>query len=212
MYKIISGRYETGNEEQQMGYKQLFGEDNIQYKFDLYFHWYNLVHEMGHCLVEKYGVKLSKVQEEMFVNELAVGYYRYIGETDRLNELETFLKGVIDQVPSPVPEGQTFTEFYECIWGTEALMNVMLYGYFQLNSVLEAMKSVKDFTDVAGAFGIKVKQAEVKECKDDILSENAEKYLDTAVENMKAFGFDVPEIALELAENPMIQCAQSDDN
>ena len=118
---------------------------------------------------------------------------------------------MIDQVPSPVPEGQTFTEFYECIWGTEALMNVMLYGYFQLNSVLEAMKSVKDFTDVAGAFGIKVKQAEVKECKDEILSENAKKYLNTAVENMKAFGFDVPEIALELAENPMIQCAQSDE-
>ena len=27
----------------------------------------------------------------------------------------------------------------------------------KLNSVLEAMKNVKDFTDVAGAFGIKVK-------------------------------------------------------
>lgn len=209
MYKIISGKYETGNAEQQMGYKQLFGEDKIQYKFDLYFHWYNLVHEMGHCLVEKYGVKLSKVQEEMFVNEFAVGYYRYIGESDRLDELETFLEGVINQVPSPVPEGQTFTEFYESIWGTEALMNVMLYGYFQLNSVLEAMKNGKDFIDVSGAFGVKVKQADVKECTYEIVSRNAEKFLDTAIENLKAFGFDVPEISFELVDDPMIQCAST---
>ena len=207
MYKIISGKFETGNAEQQMGYKQLFGEDKIQYKFDLYFHWYNLVHEMGHCLVEKYGIELSKVQEEMFVNEFAVGYYRYIGETDRLIELETFLKGVIDQVPSPVPEGQTFIEFYESIWGTEALMNVMLYGYFQLNSVLEAMKKEVDFKDIADTFGVTIKQAEVKECKEEIVSGNAEKFLDIAIENLNVFGFEVPEIKLELADNPMIQCA-----
>ena len=111
-YKILSGKYETGNEEQQMGYKMLFGEDSIQYKFDLYFHWYNLVHEMGHCLVEKYGLKLSPVQEEMYVNELTVGYYRYVGESDRLAELKSILKAVIDQMPSPVPEGESFTSFF----------------------------------------------------------------------------------------------------
>ena len=210
MYKVISGRFETGNEEEQMGYKQLFGEDNIQYKFDLYFHWYNLVHELGHCLVEKYGVKLSKVQEEMFVNEFAVGYYRYIGESDRLKKLETFLEGVIDKVPSPVPDGQTFTEFYESIWGSETLMNVMLYGYFQLNSVLEAMKREKNFTDVAGTFGVTIKQTEVKECKEEIVSANAEIFLDTAIKNLNALGFDVPEVTLELVDNPMIQCAQSE--
>ena len=36
MYKVISGRFETGNEKEQMGYKQLFGEDNIQYKSKIY--------------------------------------------------------------------------------------------------------------------------------------------------------------------------------
>ncbi|MDF2588114.1 MAG: hypothetical protein K0S41_1955 [Anaerocolumna sp.] len=46
-YKIISGRYETGTEEQQKGYNQLFGDERIQEKFDLYFHWFNIVHEIG---------------------------------------------------------------------------------------------------------------------------------------------------------------------
>lgn len=208
-YKILSGKYETGNEEQQMGYKMLFGEVSIQYKFDLYFHWYNLVHEMGHCLVEKYGLKLSPVEEEMYVNELAVGYYRYVGESDRLAELKSILKAVIDQMPSPVPEGESFTSFFESIWGTDALMNVMTYGYFQLNSVLEAMKTGRKFADVISELGVAISQADVKECKEEITSNNAEKFLSAAIENIKACGLEVPEIRLELVENPMIQCAET---
>ena len=207
-YKILSGKFETGNEEQQMGYKMLFGEVSIQYKFDLYFHWYNLVHEMGHCLVEKYGLALSPVQEEMYVNELAVSYYRYVGESDRLAELKSILKAVIDQMPSPVPEGESFTSFFESIWGTDALMNVMTYGYFQLNSVLEAMKTGRKFADVISELGVAISQADVKECKEEITSNNAEKFLSAAIENIKACGLEVPEIRLELVENPMIQCAE----
>lgn len=209
-YKIISGKYETGNEEQQMGYKMLLGEDNIQYKFDLYFHWYNLVHEMGHCLVEKYGLKLSKVQEEMYVNELAVAYYRYIEETDRLGDLKTMLTTVIEHMPSPVPDGESFTSFFESIWGTEELMNVMTYGYFQLNSVLEAMKAGRDFSDVISDLGVTIRSADVKECNEDIVSSNAEKFLAVAIDNLNAFGLEVPEISLELVDNPMIQCAQNE--
>jgi hypothetical protein len=209
-YKIISGKYETGNEEQQMGYKMLFGEDNIQYKFDLYFHWYNLVHEMGHCLVEKYGLKLSPVQEEMYVNELAVSYYRYVGEEDRLEELRVMLVSILNHMPSPVPEGETFTSFFERIWGTELLMNVMTYGYFQLNSVLEAMKTGREFAEVISVLGVTISAYEVKKCKEEISSDNAEKFLAVAIENVNACGLEVPEISLELVDNPMIQCAQSE--
>ena len=208
-YKIVSGRYETGKEEEQMGYRQLFGEDNIQYKFDLYFHWYNLVHEMGHCLVEKYGKQLSKVQEEMFVNALAVSYYRYIGDSERLSELQSYLQAVIDMVPSPVPEGQTFTSFFESIWGTEALNNVMLYGFFQLNSVLEAMHKDMSFEEVAKDLGVTLRPEKPVKCSAAVTSSNATLFLESAVENMKSFGFEVPEITLELADNPMIQCAQT---
>ena len=194
-----------------MGYKMLFGEVSIQYKFDLYFHWYNLVHEMGHCLVEKYGLALSPVQEEMYVNELAVSYYRYVGESDRLAELKSILKAVIDQMPTPVPEGESFTSFFESIWGTDALMNVMTYGYFQLNSVLEALNKGRDFADVVSELGVTISKADIIECKAEITSGNAEKFLDTAKENVKACGLEVPEISLELVDNPMVQCAQSEE-
>ena len=86
-YKIISGQYELDTEDQQAGYKMLFGEDNIQYKFDLYFHWYNIVHELGHCVVDAQKINMSKVQEEMFVNEFAVAYWKYIGAESQIKEL-----------------------------------------------------------------------------------------------------------------------------
>lgn len=209
-YKIISGRYETGNEEQQMGYKMLFGEENIQYKFDLYFHWYNLVHEMGHCLVEKYGLRLSPVQEEMYVNELAVAYYRYVGDADRLEELKAMLVTILDHMSSPVPDGESFTSFFESIWGTELLMNVMTYGYFQLKSVLEAMKIGRGFAEVISKLGVTINTDDVKRCEEEIASNNADKFLTAAIENIIACGLEVPEISLELVDNPMIQCAQSE--
>ena len=207
-YKIISGMYETGNAEQQAGYEQLFGKDEIQRKFDLYFHWYNLIHEMGHCLVAQYGLKKSDVQEEMYVNEFAVGYYRFIGENEKLEELKSYLQAVTGQIPSPVPADQTFVSFFESIWGTEQMMNVMLYGYFQLSSVLEAMKNDREFSDIISELGAVISPAEIKKCEETISAANAEKHLSTAMENLRAMGLKVPEISLELAEDPMIQCAR----
>ncbi|MBO7650038.1 MAG: hypothetical protein J6S79_04770 [Lachnospiraceae bacterium] len=228
-YKIISGRYESGTEEQQAGYAQLFGGD-VQHRFDLYFHWYNLIHEVGHCLVEQYGKQMPQVKEEMFVNEFAVAYYRYAGESERLGELQGILQGIIDQMPSPVPKGETFLSFYERIWGTEELMQVLTYGYFQLNSVLEAMKSNRGLAAVAAELGATLREdvraagATIKEanmqaseatgdatlrtCDATVSSAGAAAFLETAVANLKALGLTVPEIKLELTDNPMIQCAQ----
>lgn len=139
MYKIISGQYELGSEEQQSGFKMLLGEDNIQYRFDLYFHWYNMVHELGHCLLDSLQIKMSEVQKEMFVNEFAVAYWKYVGAEAQINELEEMLYSINSNIDSPVPNGISFVEYYESIWRTEVLDSVMLYGYFQLNSVLEAI-------------------------------------------------------------------------
>ena len=155
-YTIISGCFEKGTSEQQAGYVGLFGQERIGYYFDLYFHWYNLVHEIGHCIVEKQGAVMSKVREEMFVNELAVGFYRAVGESGRLDELREKLEQILGSMPAPMPEGEAFTDFYERIWGSDLLNNVMIYGYFQLNSVLMALRSARDFRDVMKEIGVEI--------------------------------------------------------
>ena len=210
-YVIMSGKYETGNEEEKQGYKILFGEEDIQFYFDLYFHWYNLVHEMGHCIVEKYGVQMSKVEEEMYVNSLAVAYYRYMGEDERLKLLKERLANILNQIPSPVPEGDTLVSFYSRIWGTDQMNNVMVYGFFQFGSVLEALKAEASLDDVLNKIGIKLNSTgNVKSCAADINAENSAAFITNARENMISLGVDVPEIRIELQDSPMIQCARED--
>ena len=207
-YTIMSGKFETGTQEQQMGYAMLLGQENIQYKFDLYFHWYNLVHEMGHCVAAACGKEFSPLMEEMFVNEFAVGYYRIIGDDARLSDLQAMLQASIDNMPSPVPEGETFLEFYERIWGTDELMSVMVYGYLQLNSVLMALKKDKPFEEILKELGLELGSGETSRCELPIASENAEAFLNSARENLIRLGIEVPEIRLQLLDDPMVQCAR----
>ena len=228
-YTIMTGKFETGTEEQKMGYAMLFGQENIQYKFDLYFHWYNLVHEMGHCVVAACGKELSPLMEEMFVNEFAVGYYRFVGDDARLSDLQTMLQASIDNMPSPVPEGESFLEFYSRIWGTDELMSVMVYGYLQLNSVLMALKKDKPFGEILAELGLALSSGNcaatgdgeceggesagtsrcgLSRCELPIASENAESFLNSARENLIRLGIEVPEIRLQLLDDPMVQCAR----
>ena len=208
-YKIISGRYETGSEEAKAGYRALFGEEDIQYRFDLYFHWYNIVHEAGHILVEQQKKVVSGVAEEMYVNRFAVAYYRFIGEDERLAGLGTMLEGILGSLPPVVPEGETFEGFYEKIWNTEQINNVMIYGYFQLRSVLEALNKDCSLESVLDEIGVRIdKEAGLSLCEAEICSGNTEKHLENFLSNMGKLGVGMPEIKLELVDDPMIQCAR----
>ncbi len=212
IYKIISGQYEAGTEDQQAGYKMLFGEDNIQYKFDLYFHWYNIVHELGHCVVDTQKINMSKVREEIFVNEFAVAYWAHVGAETQLKELENILNGIIANMDSPVPCNISFAEYYESIWGTKVLNNVMLYGYFQLNSVLEALKRKKAFKTVLNSIDIDLNSnISMSKYEGTICAKNAYKVLDNSVANINKLDINPIQVNIELVDNPMIQCAQKCD-
>lgn len=48
--KIITGQYSTAGDIGQQMIQALFGKD-AQYRYELYFHWYNLIHELGHAIM-----------------------------------------------------------------------------------------------------------------------------------------------------------------
>lgn len=208
-YTISSGRYECGTDEQKEGYRQLLGKENIQRKYDLYFHWYNIVHELGHCLVEVSGHEFSPVQEEMYVNRFAVSYWRFIGADEYLQELKDILEGVLRSLPVPVPREEAFVQYYGRIWGTELLNNVMVYGYFQLRSVYEALNTRENLSVVLHDLNIQIDEnVSLPKYEEEINAVNAQKVLDTALENMKKLGITLPGVRLELVDNPLIQCAR----
>lgn len=208
-YVIQSGKYETGTNEQQKSFKQILGDDVLQ-KFDLYFHWYNIIHELGHCFAGECNIKQdSNIEQEMFVNEFAVGYYLYVGETQKLDELKFMVETILEKMSSPMPEGEAFLDFYKRIWNTDAIMQVMIYGYFQFRSVLEALNKQRNFKDIALELGYQIHSANIVKCEEAISSESAEKFLNTALENMKNMGMDIPSVSLKLMDDPTIQCVKA---
>ena len=205
-HRIISGRYELGTEEQKAGYRQLFGEEDIQHKFDLYFHWYNIVHELGHCLLEDWGIEMPNVQEEMYVNEFAVAYWTQADEGERMGELSRLLEAATGALPPIVPEDMGFEEYFEKIWNTGQLDNAVTYGYFQLNSVRKAMEKGSDLATVLKRAGIEADlTAPMEAYRGEVSAAHAQDVLECAVENLKRLRLPVPRIRVELVENPLIQ-------
>lgn len=112
LYKIVSGRYETGTREQQQAFAQLFGNENIQSRFDLYFHWYNVIHELGHCLVDSCEISMDPVQEELYVNSFAVAYWKTADANRNLWKLREMITEILGQIQSPVPPDTNFAAFF----------------------------------------------------------------------------------------------------
>ncbi|MDZ5253840.1 hypothetical protein [Clostridium sp. LIBA-8841] len=207
-YEIISGKYETGTVEEQMGFAQLFGEESVQKKFDLYFHWYNIIHEIGHVLVDINNVDMDGVNEELFANSFAVAYWKKVDKKNNLNRVKEMIYHIIKDIPSPLTKESNFKEFFNKIWGTEIMNSVMMYGYFQLCCVLEAFNLDKNLSEVLQEVGYKeVSLSKMKPYSYDVNSENTEKVLENCLDNLKACGVtNLSKITLKLVDNPEMQC------
>ncbi len=211
IYKIISGRYETGTQEQQEGFAQLFGNEDIQFRFDLYFHWYNVIHELGHCLVASRKISMDPVQEELYVNTFAVAYWKMADADGNLQKLREMIAEVLNRIPSSVPPETDFISFFQSIWNSEAMQTVAMYGYFQLACVLEAMKAEKNFWEVLDEIGISaVPTSPIQKYTGEISSECAQDVVRLCIANLSNAGivFENFQIELELVDNPEVQCAR----
>ncbi len=208
-HRIISGQYELGTEEQKAGYRQLFGEEDIQHKFDLYFHWYNIVHELGHCLLEHWGIEMSNVREEMYVNEFAVAYWARADKGERMGELRRLLEAAVDALPSIVPEDMGFEEYFERIWGSGLLNDAVIYGFFQLNSVRQAMEKGADLAAVLEKAGIEADlDVPVEAYGGEVGAAYVQDVLECAMANLRRLKLELPQVRVELVENPLIQCCE----
>ncbi|GKX67640.1 hypothetical protein [Inconstantimicrobium mannanitabidum] len=208
-YKIISGRYETGTLSQQMGYNQLFGEERIQEKFDLYFHWFNIVHEIGHIILDIQKIDMNKVDEELFVNSFAVSYWRSVDTCNNLTKVKCMIEDILKCMPNLIPQEITFKEFFKSIWGTEQMNSVMMYGYFQMSCVSEAFKSNKSLSDLLLEAGYEnIDESAFKPYNEEVNSKNANKVLSQCINNLNDVGVKINDVSIELVDNPEIQCCK----
>lgn len=213
-YKIISGKYETGTEEQKATFANMLGTSDIQYKFDLYFHWYNVIHEFGHCLLDSYGIDMDNVDEEFWVNRFAIAYWKKADSSGKLSELKELLEQTIELMPNPVPNGQAYIDFFKSIWQSMwekgEQQAAMLYGYFQFSCVLEAMKCNDDLCTLLQEVGISVTNCgQLEQYHGKVSAESAGDVLNICIKNLKELGISTVDVEMELTDNPGVHCAKA---
>lgn len=86
--EIITGRYGMGTSEQNEVVDTILGEIHARERFEIYFHWYNILHELGHSIMcFNTGKRPHIINEEQIVNDFAVAYWMYYGEDEKMNSL-----------------------------------------------------------------------------------------------------------------------------
>ncbi len=209
-YIIYSGCFEKGTQEQKTVFRELFGDENTQYKFDFYFHWYNIIHEYGHCLCSHYDLDITGLKQELLVNRFAVGIWKYAGYEQELEELAKIINETLQKLKVPVPNDMSFTEYYENIWGTDELMKVPIYGYFQFKSVQMALEGREELEDVLMEMGIHKNGNQKPVYKKYLISSNTAKEVLADIHYLlNSLGIEQPRVDIELVDNPAIQCADS---
>ena len=213
-YTINTGQFETGTPEQQAVFIQLFGSENIQYKFNLYFHWYNIAHEYGHCLCSYHKSNIIGLKQEFLVNRFAVSIWQYAGYEQELKTLQKMLSEMLQRIKNPVPENMSFTDYYEQIWATDEIIKVPIYGYFQFKSVQTALANREDLATVLGEMGIhtEISNRPLSHKKYSISVQTAKEALHDIRYLLDSLGIEQPMVDVELVDDPSIHCVNYIDS
>lgn len=133
--EITTGQYVTAPLEQQLMIRHLLGE-NVEYHFEIYFHWYNMIHELGHAIFE-YNCpnRLHPADEEQLVNQFAIAYWRHYGEIEKLESLCSIVHDSLRKFVVPTDNAKDHLSYAKEHWGTEELYDFNNYGWFQFSCV-----------------------------------------------------------------------------
>lgn len=202
--EIITGRYGVGSDEQNKIVDTIFGEDVAKERFELYFHWYNIMHELGHGLISfNASNRKHPVEEEQLVNDFAVAYWHHYGEEDKIRELHSLVEYALSTVTCPAPDGMDHKAYATSNWGKQELFNFNNYGWFQFNCVLESLQTHRTLEPVLmemGVTNIRVQQKNL--LKYSLESDMASSVVMDAAPILRQWGAVIPKIVVTYDNDP----------
>ena len=153
---IVNGLYGQGTEEQNAMIHALLGGKYARERFELYFQWYNSIHELGHMITVHHGTydlqnmdMRHMVDEEILVNSFAVAFWMHYGEAEKLDALEEMVEYVLSNITPPVDDMSHLDFMREVMAGErEAPFTFEVYGWFQFSIVRDILRE-RDSLDLA---------------------------------------------------------------
>ncbi len=201
---IITGRYGKGAPSDNEIVDNIFGKEYARERFELYFHWYNLIHELGHGIIEYNSAsRLHPVKEEQLVNDFAVAYWTYYGEKEKLDELDTIVSYALKHVKRPA-DNLTHIEYAYNNWGKEELMNFNNYGWFQFSCVKNSLSEKKPMESVLPQMGVQCVITNEQQLLPYTLrgEKISEKIVGDAVRIINKWGAALPDVSVAFDDDP----------
>lgn len=205
VYSVTTARYNKGSKKDNINVKKALGNDNTEERFKNYFQWYNVIHELGHGVLEyNSDIKLGNAEEEQLVNDFAVAYWMRYGESERLS----LLKETVDYATTHI-DGVDFSkvdyiEYANKNWNKWKFKSFNGYGLFQFTSTKKAIENQKNLTQVLEEMGIKDFKLEDKKYLEypEINEEVSTEIINDAVENIRNWGLEFPDARQHFSNDP----------
>ena len=194
--KIITGQFSQAPEDQQQMIRELLGDD-AEYRYELYFHWYNVLHELGHAVMMfNSPSRPHPAEEEQLVNNFAAAYWRHYGEAEKLAELGRLVDETLQKLPVPVQDGEDYLAYAKRVWGSDVFFTFNSYGWFQFSGVKAAIAREESLAQALAAMGVgEIVPQDAQTLCYAVCEQMSGQVVADAVQRIKSWGAALPEDA-----------------
>ena len=134
--------------------RSVFGDD-ADNLLELYFHWYNIIHELGHTLMALNSPsRQSDVDEEQLVNDFAVAYWSIYGAKEKWRRFQEKIPEIFLRYRGPEIAPGDYLDYYRQKWNESATFSFHVYGWFQFQCVLESLRKKEPLSSVINRIGV----------------------------------------------------------
>jgi len=151
---IVTGRYGQGTRETNEMVMSILGEQNTKDKFNVYFNWYNTVHEVGHVVEQIISDNICGLLErELFANEFAVAFWAHYGDKKTFDCLKEFVYATAQRFERPIAENEDISDCARRFESGELEFNFNNYGWFQFSLVKLVLGKIRNLESVLKSAG-----------------------------------------------------------
>ena len=203
--EITTGRYGKGSLEQNITVNSIFGSEYARERFATYFYQYNVIHELGHGIMNfNTKIRPHPVHEEKLVNDFAVAYWKHYGEDGMINNLTLIINYALEHLKCPAEIGVDHITYAKENWNKEDFYNFNDYGWFQFSLVNQALSEIRPLESVLTEMGVEVNNVPrqrtltFSSLGEDGIAEILSEVADALLE----WGVELPDIYLVLSNDP----------
>jgi hypothetical protein len=208
---IITGIIEGADEKSRQNIQSMFGvsESEVNECFNLYFHWFNVIHELSHIMASNNGVQDINdiVRKETMVNRIAASFLREFGDIELYKRLQLVVDNAQKQLESPIPVGVSFDEYFSK-YTAKSDRDMSQYAFFQITIVENLLDSTESIYEVLNQHGIIInKIPENSKLRSINKNIGTQQIIDEASAIFIEMGLVVPKVTVIFCDNPLIHCA-----